>query len=203
MEDSKKEQIMESCMAEFAEYGYEKANTNRICESAGVSKGLLFHYYGSKKSLFLACAFRCVDDLMKIFDGFSVEELPFTEAIRAYGAAKLRFFAGHPLHYRIIVNAFFNTPKELSDELSQRYRELYRYSIQILTGLIQKIRLKPGVTEQEAVALLAAAAGVMENKYVPSVIQKPECSEAFYDAVEAEYLHLVQLVLYGVAQPLE
>lgn len=203
MEDSRKEQIMEACMAEFAEYGYEKANTNRICESAGVSKGLLFHYYGSKKSLFLACSFRCVDDFMQIFDGFSVETLPFIEAMRAYGTAKLRFYAAHPLHYRIILNAFFQTPRELQAELSQRYAALYGYSVRVMNELLEKVDLRPGVTKEEAMALLTAAAGIIEKKYLPAVIERQECSEAFYETVEAEYLRLIRLTLYGIAEPQE
>lgn len=201
MEDSKKQQIMESCLAEFAEYGYEKANTNQICESAGVSKGLLFHYYGSKKKLYLACVEKCVSDFMGIFQGFSVEQLPFIEAVRAYGTAKLRFYALHPLHYKVMINAFFQMPKELQAELSKRYAEMYRYSIEVLNELVGRLRLKPGVTKEQAITLLLAAAGVMENKYLPAIMKTQQCDEAFYDRVESEYLQLIYLILYGVAEP--
>lgn len=45
----KKDQIAASALKEFAEKGFEQASTNTICKEAGVSKGLLFHYFGSKK----------------------------------------------------------------------------------------------------------------------------------------------------------
>lgn len=35
--------ILDAAIAEFALRGYEAASTNRICQQADISKGLLFH----------------------------------------------------------------------------------------------------------------------------------------------------------------
>ncbi len=51
--EDKKEAILKAALEEFATRGYEKASTNKIVEKAGVSKGLLFHYFGNKKGLFI------------------------------------------------------------------------------------------------------------------------------------------------------
>ncbi|MGE5614382.1 MAG: TetR/AcrR family transcriptional regulator [Bacillota bacterium] len=53
LEHEKREKIINAAMAEFALRGYEKASTNEIVKKAGISKGLLFHYFGNKKQLFL------------------------------------------------------------------------------------------------------------------------------------------------------
>jgi AcrR family transcriptional regulator len=49
--EEKQRTILDAALTEFSERGYHKANTNTICEKAGISKGLLFHYFGSKKAL--------------------------------------------------------------------------------------------------------------------------------------------------------
>ena len=36
----------------FAEFGFKKTTTSMIAERAGVSKGLVFHFFGSKQDLF-------------------------------------------------------------------------------------------------------------------------------------------------------
>lgn len=51
--EDKKEAILEAALEEFAIGGYENASTNKIVEKAGISKGLLFHYFGNKKGLFI------------------------------------------------------------------------------------------------------------------------------------------------------
>jgi len=49
----KRDLILRISMEEFAEKGYHKASTDTITQRAGISKGILFHYFKSKKGLFL------------------------------------------------------------------------------------------------------------------------------------------------------
>lgn len=51
IEDEKRERIIVAAMQEFVK-GYRNASTDRIVQSADISKGLLFHYFGTKKKLF-------------------------------------------------------------------------------------------------------------------------------------------------------
>lgn len=52
MNPEKRESLIASSLEEFAKSGYEKASTNNIVKEAGISKGLLFHYFGNKKKLY-------------------------------------------------------------------------------------------------------------------------------------------------------
>lgn len=48
----KREKIIQACIDEFGEFGYEKSSTDRIIKKAGISKGGLYEYISSKKDLF-------------------------------------------------------------------------------------------------------------------------------------------------------
>lgn len=48
----KRERIINSALKEFSENTFEKASTNAIVKDADVSKGTLFHYFGSKEKLY-------------------------------------------------------------------------------------------------------------------------------------------------------
>ena len=50
----KQQKVFDAAAAEFAQHGYDAANTNVIARRAGVSVGSLFQYFGTKQSLFLA-----------------------------------------------------------------------------------------------------------------------------------------------------
>ena len=52
LEPEKQKQIIDSAMTEFGEKGFRRASTNAIVENAGISKGILFYYFGSKEELF-------------------------------------------------------------------------------------------------------------------------------------------------------
>lgn len=52
MNPDKKGRLINAAMKEFGENRFQKASTNVIVKEAGISKGLLYHYFSSKKDLF-------------------------------------------------------------------------------------------------------------------------------------------------------
>jgi len=48
----KRDRIINSSLAEFSMNSFDKASTNNIVKDANVSKGLLYHYFKSKKELY-------------------------------------------------------------------------------------------------------------------------------------------------------
>jgi len=51
LDDEKRERILNAAMGEFLN-GYKNASTDNIVREAGISKGLLFHYFGTKEKLY-------------------------------------------------------------------------------------------------------------------------------------------------------
>jgi len=51
LEEEKRERILGAAIAEFAK-GFKQASTDNIVRAAGISKGLLFHYFGTKENLY-------------------------------------------------------------------------------------------------------------------------------------------------------
>ena len=51
LEPEKRERIINAAMTEFL-HGFKKASTDNIVRDAGISKGLLFHYFGTKERLY-------------------------------------------------------------------------------------------------------------------------------------------------------
>jgi AcrR family transcriptional regulator len=50
--DEKRKQIMDAAIDEFADYGLEKASTNRIVANSGISKGSFYQYFEDKLDVF-------------------------------------------------------------------------------------------------------------------------------------------------------
>jgi len=51
--EQKRNRILQAAIQEFASYGYENANTNKIAKQANISVGSLFQYFENKEDLFL------------------------------------------------------------------------------------------------------------------------------------------------------
>ena len=67
MED-KQLDILRVATEEFATNGFYKTKTDTIAEKAGVSKGLIFHYFKSKKNLYSEAVFTAIRELERLFD---------------------------------------------------------------------------------------------------------------------------------------
>ena len=52
--DNTKNQILDAALKVFVKSGYAETTMNDIVEKSGLSKGAIYHYYSSKKDLFLS-----------------------------------------------------------------------------------------------------------------------------------------------------
>lgn len=52
LELEKRKRILQAAYEEFTENTYNNASTNRIVKKAGIGKGMLFYYFGSKEELY-------------------------------------------------------------------------------------------------------------------------------------------------------
>jgi AcrR family transcriptional regulator len=57
------EQILSVARAQFAEQGYNAATMDEVAARVGVTKPLLYNYFGNKESLYIACMERAGDTL--------------------------------------------------------------------------------------------------------------------------------------------
>jgi AcrR family transcriptional regulator len=51
--DARREQILETAIRLFGERPYSAVSTSELAEAAGVTRGLLHHYFGSKRDLYI------------------------------------------------------------------------------------------------------------------------------------------------------
>lgn len=110
----KQERILNAAMKEFATLGYEKASTNTIVKDAGISKGLLFHYFGSKKKLYIFIANYGFDLVMDKFkDSINFEESDILELHADVTVARVELMNAYPN----LFDFFLSCTKEDSQEL--------------------------------------------------------------------------------------
>jgi len=52
--EDRREQIMEAAMRVFAQKGYMRATNKDVAQEAGITTGLIYHYFDSKEALLKA-----------------------------------------------------------------------------------------------------------------------------------------------------
>lgn len=200
MDHPKKKAIIEACLAEFSEHGYERANTNRICERAGVSKGLIFHYFGSKHKLYLLTFEACLREVTEPFKDYSVKNRGFVPAMLSLSTLKMRFFSEHPMHYRMMIRALYNPPAQLAAEIRALQAQAYEMGYAMARDMMKELAVKPGVDLDMAFQMVLSVSTIIENKFTDYLSGQNEFSEEVHKAMEIEYMAYLKLLLYGIAE---
>ncbi|HHV96611.1 MAG TPA: TetR/AcrR family transcriptional regulator [Clostridiaceae bacterium] len=200
--EDKKKRIIEASINEFAKNGYEKASTNSIVKAAGISKGLLFHYFGSKKNLYLYIVDYVSQYLIKKF--YEINEKPspdIFERLLEQGIIKLKLAYEHPLMYELLYKAFVNTPEELKSDIQERYLKLYAYNAQRFYKGFDTSKFREDINPQKAIELIMLFLEGLYSKYINTYRYKkisPEAALAEIEKITGEVREYFDILKKGM-----
>ncbi len=109
IDEKKLDRIINSAMGEFTRFPYEKASTNSIVKNAGISKGLLFHYFGSKQKLYDYTISFAVNKLYREITGkIDYEENDLFERIKHIVILKFKLAGEYPQLFDFLISVLNN-----------------------------------------------------------------------------------------------
>lgn len=131
LDSEKRNRIINSAIEEFSLYPYKKASTNNIVKKAGISKGLLFHYFGSKKELYeYLCGFVVKKLFNEINDSLNWDESDIFERIKEIALAKLKMSHTYPKLFDFVISLFKNESNSLNMNDAISLYEKYGINVQ-------------------------------------------------------------------------
>jgi AcrR family transcriptional regulator len=123
----KRERIINAALAEFRG-GYRQAHTDSIAREAGISKGLLFHYFGTKGRLYAYLARRAIDIVRRDFvDKIEVADMDVLSALYTASLAKQQLALHYPAIFDFITNAYLEAKANPDSEMAVQL-EIFRMS---------------------------------------------------------------------------
>lgn len=118
--DKKRKSILDAAIAEFSK-GYTNASTDTIVKEAGVSKGLLFHHFGSKKELFLQAYQYALETVMhEFYNLINLNQRDILERWRQIALLKMDLMQKHPTIFTFIAHASFPDSEEVQSEIAKQ-----------------------------------------------------------------------------------
>ncbi len=132
--DARRSRILEAALAEFADKGYKKASTNTIVREAKVSKGLLFHYFISKKDLYIYIFKHAKDTIQsELFKGVNFADRDVLNRLYSSTVIKVESYNKHKLFGKLFEKHEFiqdqdiliQTQKINDDNTAEAYEKVY------------------------------------------------------------------------------
>ncbi|TYS63664.1 TetR/AcrR family transcriptional regulator [Sutcliffiella horikoshii] len=196
----KKQSILSICIEEFGKTGFEKTSTDTITTRAGISKGILFHYFKNKKNLFLYV----IDYCRQLIGNTLMEELEkletddFFERIKEVVLTKLRVQLKYSQETNLVANVLLNPPVGLKEEVQELLQKnVENYSDQYLGKLLDPQLLKNHASPEKVVNLTMLALEQITQKYIALYQNKRIEFEKLSEQMIPEIDEYIELIKYG------
>ena len=155
--------IRNSAMVEFGEGSFKKTSADAIAKRAGVSKGLLFHYFKDKRELYLYLFQYAIDECMNIFNRHILKavyygETDFFRTLEIGHRVKMDMVLRHPGLFRFVMRAYYERDSVLTPKLRKKLDDVRAQTTDDYLSRMDLHKFKDGVDPRTLVRLLTLAA---------------------------------------------
>lgn len=191
---SVKERIINIALEEFAQNGYQSASTNVICKKAKVSKGLLYHYYGSKENLYLSVLRYFIDKFKEsITIHIKDSNKKGIDYISDYFNAKFKFFGENPHYSKLVLNLLLNNNIEGAEILANEFQD---YNNVLLYEIIKNIDFNPKFNRNKAFELIVMIGSKLEEKHMKDIESKDK--HIVIEEFRKDHKIMLEMVFEGI-----
>lgn len=174
----------------FGERGYRAVSMDEIAARVGVSKPMLYHYYGSKERLFLACLARARTRMRNaILEGACTSDNPGEQLFNTF-VTWFRFIDEHPATWNLFIDEGLLEFGEAADEI-----EAIRSEHQEIIAGLMTVHAPPGhLADPVELEVIAAAISGVGERITRWRTRNPGLTP------ERTARHLMQLLWLGMQQ---
>lgn len=114
----KQDSIINAALKVFGSNGYKKASVNDIASAAGISKAMVFHYFGTKKAFYLylieLCGNIIVNEIINRFDNTVTD---FFDRIKMTTEIELSVMKQYTAIPTFLTSMYFEADEEVKDDI--------------------------------------------------------------------------------------
>lgn len=194
LNEEKRERIINAALMEFAERGYDKASTNTIVKQAEISKGLLFHYFGNKASLFMYLSDYCSELIIKdLYENLDLEDKDILNRIHEIMLRKVILLKRHPRIFEFVKNIYREPNLEMKEKVIKKQQQITEESKTTLFKNIDYSYFKKGLDIEKTMFVIYSTLEkismseiIKENMNIDEVVREIETyfdyfREVFYE----------------------
>lgn len=147
----KQDNMINAAIKVFALNGYDRASTDVIIREAGISKGLLFHYFGNKINLYKFVSEYCARYLMvELSAGVSDSARNLVDRVILMEKAKLKMLQQYPYIDLFMISLRGEGHEEASETAMRWAAEVNQCHLNVAAAKADRDLLRGGVSKDSA-----------------------------------------------------
>lgn len=193
LDQLKQDAIINAALKVFSLHEYKQANTNDIAAAAAISKGLLFHYFSSKKNLYLFL-YRYSMSIVKqqMQSDIVLHNTDFFELLINAQLRKTKIMLRYPHMFAFALKAYYEQDTAVASEISSYNLQSIDANSEAILTYADVSKFKADVSPQQALNIVKwCSEGFMKAK----LQQEPLDIQAINDEF-IEYLQLLKRGFY-------
>lgn len=197
LDPEKQQRILNAAMEEFAQKGYKNASTNEMVKKANISKGLLFHYFGDKKGLFMFLYDYAWGILINDFySKVNLNETNLFKRLKQIFLYEIEVIQRHPDLYDFVLASNVDDSAEIKNELENKYKDLFQDGAKMLMEGIDLSGLKEGLDIRRVMQVFMWVSQGLNNRAMDRMKLDPGYRKNFdiseYISEAEEYIQLLR-----------
>jgi AcrR family transcriptional regulator len=174
LETEKRERIINAALGEFARKGYKNASTNEIVKAAGISKGLLFHYFSNKKSLFLElCDYALDIFLSEFYSKLNLDETDIINRWKQVVLLKIELIQKHSELYDFMLASALEESAEIRPDIDSKNNDILEVGYRKIFENINTSCFREGIDTQRASDIIIWAGQGFGNRELEMMKRDP------------------------------
>lgn len=199
--EEKKNRILTAALKEFSENGYEQASTNSIVKDAGISKGILFHYFKTKRDLYIYMVFYSMELMYRrLSEETEFKSRDYFERMREIEQTKLRFYAENPGCYKLMLKVFKGNQKDIIEEVYRRYLPLISDYMGRFSSDVDMSVFREGIDIRKVNDMIAWMGEGISDRIMQSLPETLTDSDVLASKYSQEYWEYIELIRRGVCK---
>lgn len=194
--------IIQNGMKEFSSKSYTEASTDTIIKECGISKGILFHYFGSKKNFYLYVLEHCVKVLTQ--HEITVEAIDFYQVLFKTMDRKMEIFKKYPLEIKFVNMVAKETNGQIAEEKNQLLAgymvKAQKESATVIQKAVEMLPLKVQANRVKMIQALSLYTNTIVMRYLELYKDKPDDFFQSSDLIQAEVKEYIDFMLYGIME---
>ncbi|WP_028934128.1 TetR/AcrR family transcriptional regulator [Pseudonocardia spinosispora] len=166
--DVRERAILDTCEALLARKGYDAMTVGDVAQGAGITRGALYFYFGSKQEVVTALVARTVEHLWERSRSTAQADEP-RQAIAAAMRRTVELWSAHGLVMRTAIDLSLTVPE--IGELWDHTADLF---ISAITSVLERAGVQTGGDPTQAPAMARALCWMIERTFYHASQDSPE-----------------------------
>jgi len=198
MEPEKRDRVINAAMKEFSK-GYKNACTDTIVREAGISKGLLFHYFGTKDGLYGFILKNACEMIYKEYLSLiDLKQVDFIEKIWQTTLLKMDLSYKFPALFDFLAKAYVELQENPNDEFAGYFNKTRSIAIERALEDIDTTLFKEGIDSKKAANIILWTLNGYSTSQIDSNMRMEDYKKEYERYLEEmkEYIDILRKTLY-------